>query len=343
MKTLEDLTPEIKAKIPMYKERCTKDLYSGVEYDNFNPEQSTAYVDKLYEICGFEKPVVIFADDPNDYKKKLKELEKGKKLQKVYEQYLKKNNLENDGTVFENCKYENKSHWLFLCSSYHRVYLMWYKFIQDEFQIDHKNKDILNWLYENANNNIARCFFTKMFVLVLRMPKYIHRNAIGFHSIDGGAIHWPNYNMYYINGRRIPEDLFLKTINKELTFDEFIKLTDENVKGSLITLMKEKFGNEYLMAFLNAKVIDEQTINHSSGYSEVVKLWHTNEKFSFLVDINGVENQPYSWLELHCPSTGSMFLIDTSAHFDNAIEACKYHRPQQIPAELKYDFNEFNN
>ena len=343
MKTLEDLTPEIKSRIPIYKEKCTKDLYSGVEFSNFNAEKSTAYVEKVYEIAKFDKPVVIFAEDPNDYKIKLKQLENPEYLNEIYAEYLKKNGMPATKKKIINTDFKNKSHYLFLCSAYHRVFLTWYKFIQDEFQIEHKNKEILNWLYENANNNISRCFFTKIFVLVLKMPKLIVRNSVGFHNIDAGAIQWENYSMYYINDRKLPEDLFKKAINKTLTFDEFIALTDENVKGSLLTLIKEKFGNEYFMSFLDAVVVDEQEIHHTSGHTEKVRLFKTKQKFPVLIDINGEPNQPYTWLELTCPSTGSIFLIDTSAHFTNAIDACKFHRPQQIPAELKYDFNSFNN
>lgn len=344
MKTLNDLTLEIKNKIPVYREKCIKDLYSGKEFNSFNKEMSEAYIDKIYEISKFQKPIVIFAKDPKDYKIKQQELQNTENLQKIYKLYLKKNNLPAaDDTIFENQKFINKSHYLFLCSSYHRVYLTWYKFIQDEFKIDHKNKEILDWLYENANNNISRCFFTKIYVLVLRMPKRIFRNTIGFHNISEGAIQWENYSMYYINGRRLPEDLFKKTVNNTLTFDEFIQITDENLKGSIITLMKERFGNEYLMNFLNAVVVDEKEIKHSSGYSETVRLFKTKQQYPILINMLGENNQPYAWLELKCPSTNSIFLIDTSAHFTDAIEACKFHRPQQIPSELKYDFNSFNN
>ena len=231
MKTLNDLTPEIRNKFSIYKEKCIKDLYSGNEYNSFNRKTSVNYIEKIYEICKFKKPVIIFAEDPIDYIKKLNELNEPKTLDNIYKIYLRKNKLTaNNKEKFSKINIVNKSHYLFLCSAYHRVYLMWYKFIQDEFQIEHKNKEILNWLYENANNNITRCYFTKLFVLVLKMPKYINRNNIGFHNINGGAIEWENYKMYYVNGRKLSEELYNKTINKTLTFNEYIKIIDENIK-----------------------------------------------------------------------------------------------------------------
>lgn len=359
MKTLKDLVPEISNKIPQYKEKCTKDLYAGVESANFDKQLSSEYIEKIYELANFNKPVIIFSEDPNDYKRKYKALTLDKSMEFIDDIYNEKNSespnlevieeLENKLEIFieEDRTYDNQiqvtSEYLFLCSSYHRVFLTWYKFIQDEFKIDHSNKDILNWLYERANNNILRCHFTDKFVLVLRMPKRIRRNENGFHSTTKSAIEWDNYKMYYINGRRIPNELFNKTVNDELTFSEFMKITDEDYKASIITIIKENKDNEGLMKFLNAEVVDEQTITHESNYQEVVKLWKTRESYDFLADINGNMGQPYAWLELKCPSSGSVYLIDTSAHFTDAVEACKFHRPQHVPSEFEYSFKEFNN
>ena len=311
----------------------------------------TAYIEKLYELVGRDKPVIIVANNPLDYKEKFIQLQNETVLEEVNKIYEKKNGKLAANTVinldFENVKLnrdiEIKSHYLYLCSTYHRVYLMWYKFIQDEFNIDHKNKDILNWLYKNANNNISRCYFTPMYVLVLRMPKRIRRNNIGFHSVDAPAIEWDGYKLYYINGRKLEEDIFTRVIDGTYSFKEFVELNNEDTKASIVSLITEKFGNEKLMEFLNAEIVDEKTITHDSGHTEVVRIWKTKEKYEFLSDINGNSNQPYSWLELKCPTSGSIYLIPTSAHFTDAVEACKFHRPQSIPMELSYNFMQFNN
>lgn len=354
MKTLEDFTPEIRAKIQGYKDRCVKDLYSGKEYGNFDINMTVSYIEKIYEIAKKERPVIIIADDPIDYKRKFQILQTEKAINIVNDYYIKLN--ETDSKVenmfdFKSIKIKKseianvpvKSHYLYLCSAYHRVFLMWYKFIQDEFKIDHKNKEILDWLYENGNNNISRCYFTQLYVLVLRMPHYIRRNAVGFHSTTLPAIEWDNYKMYYINGRKITEEIFNAVNNKTYTFDEFVSESNDDVKASITSMISENFGNEGLMEFLNATIVDEKVINHSSGYSEAVKLWKTRNTYAFLSDINGNLNQPYAWLELVCPSSGSKYLIPTSPHFTDAVESCKYHRPESIPMELKYDFTQFNN
>lgn len=355
---LADLTEEIKAKIPAYKERCVVDLYSGNEWNNFNPQKSEEYIEKIYEMANKKKPVVIFCDDPLQYKRKFIAIQDSNISNKINEIFVSKNNetdkigslyneLNNLITSYEEKKsdenIEIKSNYIYICSLYSRVYLTWYKFIQDEFHVEHENKELLDWLYENSNNNIARCYFNEKYVLVLKTPKYIRKNNGTLHSTKDAAIDWPNYKMYFINGRRISNDLFLKTLNNTLTFDEFISINNDDTKANIITMIKENDGNEKLMKFLDAKVVDEKTIEHSSGHVETLRLWKTNKTFEFVNDINGNTNQPYSWLEETCPSTGSVYLIDTSAHFNDVIDAAKFHRPQFIPNELKYDFSEFNN
>jgi hypothetical protein len=302
----------------------------------------------VYEITKRKKPVIIIAADPKDYAKKFRAIHNESVLEEIYNLYTEKisddtNLLELINNTAEDTSIEVKSHYMFLVSTYHRVYLTWYKFIQDEFKISHKNQELLNWLYEKANNNIARCYFTEMYVLVLRMPKYIKRNSVGFHNVDGPAIEWENYGMYYINGRKLSNSIFNAVINKTYKFDDFISEKNEDTKASVITLITEKFGNEELLKFLNASIINEQEIKHTSGHNEIVRIWKTKNRYSFISDINGNMNQPYAWLELKCPTSGSTYLIPTSSHFNDAVECCKFHRPQQIPMELKYDFKSFNN
>jgi hypothetical protein len=363
MKTLDDLTPEIIAKIDVYKDKCTKDLYSGVEAANFNPKISTEYVEKVYEIAEHKPPVVIFAENPIEYKKKFQALQntdiqnvvaKAFELRKSVDEYdndeyqksLAEVNTAIDSyePTYTDDKLEIKSSYLYLCSPYHRVYLTWYKFIQDEFKIDHDNKETLNYLYERANNNISRCYFTEAYVLVLKMPHRMYRNEIGFHNAHGSAINWGDaYELHYINGRKIPSDIYNKVADKKLSFEEFIAIENEDIKAGIITLIKERFGDEQLMNFLGAEVVDTAELKHTSGHREKVRLWKTKKTFEFLADINGKLNQPYAWLEETCPSTGSVYLIDTSAHFTSALDASKFHRPQLIPEELRYDFTQFNN
>src|SRR3990167_5419083 len=415
MKTIKDLTPKIRAKIAIYKERCTKDLYSGKEYENYDRKKTVDYIEKIYSIAKQQKHVIIVAKDPIQYKiffeliqKKMKIIALIFKLKNKLKILPEKNELSNelcdelsselrrelrseldrelrseldrelsselrselnselDSELYskldseldselsselrnELCdelsselyselyskldskldrelsselgreldselsselsselrseldrelrseldrelsselrselnseldselsselrnelydelsselyselyseldseldselyseldselyKNKNRSHWLFYCSIYSRVYFTWYKFIQDEFSLTTKKKEDLDWLYQNSLNNIARCFFTKGYVLVLQTPKHILRNNVGFHSITESSIMWGKGNMYYINGRKINNILFNKVLKGILTFEEFLAIKNEEILKDL--------------------------------------------------------------------------------------------------------------
>jgi hypothetical protein len=88
--------------------------------------------------------------------------------------------------------------------------------------------------------------------------------------------------------------------------------------------------------FLSAVEVDRKTINHANGYSETLKLFKTKEKYGFLLNSKGEENQPYAWIQMTCPSTGTVYLIDTCPTFTDAVECAKWHRPEQVPVSLNY-------
>ena len=240
-------------------------------------------------------------------------------------------------------KYVN--HWLFLTSEYARVYLMWYKFIKDEFGLQTKKTNQLDWLYANVNlAHISKCYFTKGIVLVLQMPSKIMRNEVGFHSTSReAAIQFEgNYNINYINGRKISNWIFEKYFSGNLAFDDFNELKNEDERAGIITLIKENEGSEGVLKFLNAKLIDERKINHENGYSEIIKFYKTNEKYPFLQDSKGNMNVEYAWTEFTCPSTGQVYLLDSCPTITNSIEAAKFHRPNFVPHNVEYIWQSAN-
>ena len=226
---------------------------------------------------------------------------------------------------------------------YARVYFMWYKFIQDEFNLKTSKGEDLDWFHQNSINNISRCYFTKGYVLVLKTPDRIRRNATSLHSTNSPAIDYKGYGMYYVNGRRLEKDMFEKCLHSKLSFEEFLAIDNEDVKACIITMIKENRGNEGLLEFLGAECVDSRKIVHNSGHLEEVKLFKTKDKYEFLQDRYGNFNQPYAWTQMQCPSTGQTYLIDTSADFTDAIESMKFHRPEPVPFELDYNFSIFNN
>lgn len=64
MKKLEDLTPEIIAKIPKYIEKYTRGIYDGERYKDFKFENAQSLVDWHYEFCWYKKPIMLVAENP---------------------------------------------------------------------------------------------------------------------------------------------------------------------------------------------------------------------------------------------------------------------------------------
>jgi hypothetical protein len=222
--------------------------------------------------------------------------------------------------------------------------LGWYKFIKDEFNIDAEiNVTLDSWnnMFEEAN--IYSAIFSELVCIVSKYPRQIHRNANNdLHSTTTSAVDWAysteltKWDCCYVNGRQISSETLNKVVSDQFTFQEFIKLTNEDEKGIILSIIKENKGNEGLLVFLNAIEVDKQVVNHANGYTEVLKLFKTKERYSFLMNSKGEENQPYAWIGMICPSTGTQYLIDTCPTFKDAVEAAKWHRPERIPKSVPY-------
>jgi hypothetical protein len=363
MKTLDDFTPEIRAKIPQYISAVRDDLYSGVESKNWKREYTVEYIEKVYNIAGRKKPVVVVAKNPAEYIKlfnllfnesrkdysklwkKINSLHKSKN--QVVEFYIdKKEAAFEKSLVNTDCDdvIEAEHNYLFLTSEYARVYLSWYYFLHVEFNLPCSKSEELVWLHKHINNaSMSRCYFTEECVLVLKMPSKIIRNEVGFHSVTEPAIQFDGgYGAYYLNGRKVPNWVFEDYKAGTLTFDKFNKESNEDIRGSIVTLIKELEGNEGLIKFLDAALVDTKDISHKNGYTETMSLYKTKESYSFLVNSQGEENQPYAWLQMVCPSTGQSYLIDTCPSFTDVIECAKWHRPSQVPSSVPYKWQSAN-
>ena len=363
IKTLDDLTPEIEAQIPIWKEKCIKDLYDGTEWKNYKREDTALYINYVFKMVDLEEPVVVVANTLNEYREFYnrifepgkcelyqKQIEKFYETQRTVDEKIKfgiefENMLRNQPFLPKEETAQPKFHWNTLISEYSRVYLTWYKFIKDMYNIPYTMAEELDWLYSMVNkSSIAKAYVCEGIVLILRLPEKIKRNDIGFHDTSSeGAISYPDQKLYYINGRNMPDWIFEKYFNKTLTFDDFINESNEDVKAGIITIIKDNEGNEGLLKFLNAVLVDEDYITHGNGQKEHVKLFKTKEKYEFLQDHKGNFNVPYAWTWMKCPSTGTEYLIDTSSAFDNVIDSMKFHRPEGVPQELSYVWDEFTN
>jgi hypothetical protein len=233
---------------------------------------------------------------------------------------------------------KSKAHWLFLTAEYTRIYLMWYKFIKDEFNISCKKEKELDFLYENINKaNIAKTFLCEKVVLVLRMPSKILRNSNGFHCItEEGAIQYNGEKHHYINGVSIKESMMNSLLEKTYTFEDFVKEPNEEIKFAALSFMSEKWGEQYVIDFLkeNLKEVNTYVDKKDSQYLEgTTKGMNIGVYTLFKGKINDVE---LAYVRCYCPSTDRMFFLGVHPQNKNAKDAIAslYRVPKFLVQEI---------
>lgn len=309
MKTMQDLTPEVRGKISEYKS-AVREFYNGIEFDR---KSSTDYIEKIYQIAGYDKPVVIYADNPNQYKAFYHKLKLcGSDLEKIYK--IKNESPVEDTDIdlynklmltlykaekswkpdTNNADEDVKTHYLFLCSAYTRGYLTWYRFINKELSISCKREELLEELYQlSLKTSIGRCYFTKGVVLVLKLPKVKFTDS-KLHCADGPAIEFEGgYNMYYWKGVQVPEKLIMtpdEITREDLRLIDNVELRRAYIEKLGVAQYFEKMADEKSVL----KVVDED-IDEQGNPMKLVS-------FDF-------EGETIQALEVICPSTHRVYNI----------------------------------
>jgi hypothetical protein len=239
--------------------------------------------------------------------------------------------------------------YLYTLNVYSNCYYWYYKFIKEEFKIPLSIEEEFETCFDlQRKSGVYSAVFGDILCVVCKYPMEVHRNAENdLHATLGEAVIWnTSINIrpesYYVNGRNVDSTIFEKLLNGTFTIEEFIAINNEDLKADIITIIKENDGNEGLVTFLNAEVIDECEFTHSSGHKEVLKLWRTKDKLDCFADADGNKGDYMAWLEMTCPTTGAVYMIDTIPTFSKVVDAAKFHRPENIPTSLEYNFTSFN-
>ena len=217
----------------------------------------------------------------------------------------------------QKIKYQND--YLFTLNIWSSAYFAWYQFIAKEFDISaeiNTELEVFSTAYENSN--IYSALFTEAICIVSKFPKKVYRNAeFNLHNPSGPAVEWGCYSeatkwdCYYINGRNLPAWIWDKAAKNEFTKEDFLKEENSEIKGGIY----EVLGQRRIMEMLGAVEIDKKTIAHKNGDLEEVTLLKTKERFA------EIDNQPFAWVKMICPSTGTTYLQGVEPHHKNALEA----------------------
>ena len=160
-------------------------------------------------------------------------------------------------------------------------------------------------------SNVFNAYEYENYVFAIQPPVYIETNLAGrLHSTTQAAVQFRDGSEYYfINGRSIPA--WIVNDKSSITKERFMKETDADIKGAIY----ESIGQQGMLDLLGAKVVDRREIVHANGDREVVELLKTNDLFK------EIDNQPFAWVSMCCPSTGTHYLQGVEPHHTNAIEA----------------------
>lgn len=160
-------------------------------------------------------------------------------------------------------------------------------------------------------SNVFNAYEYENYVFAIQPPVYIETNLAGrLHSTTQAAVQFRDGSEYYfINGRSIPA--WIVNDKSSITKERFMKETDADIKRAIY----ESIGQQGMLDLLGAKVVDRREIVHANGDREVVELLKTNDLFK------EIDNQPFAWVSMCCPSTGTHYLQGVEPHHTNAIEA----------------------
>ena len=306
MKT--ELTQTEKELIPVIRDKWI-DIYNN--NSTFTDEEVIKGIKWVYKsICKRKEPEVIIVDSPYACQMLAQELSGKKKY-------------------FNPC---------WNLSYFDSGWVSFYDYWTETGILDHRD---FNKYRDIVKNGIYYTLTFENVAITSRPPISVIKNEEDvLHNVNGPSVIFKDgYSIYNINGRDIPEKLITSTFKKEDLIDE----KNEDIKAAMVTIIKERYGDQGLLDFLEAVLVDEKTIKHTEDYSEIVRLYKTKETYSILQDRHGNMGQPYCWSEIVCPSTGQVYLIENSADFTNALEAVKWLRPSFVPSELLYTWENFAN
>jgi hypothetical protein len=178
---------------------------------------------------------------------------------------------------------------------------------------------------------IVRCCALRLYtyekcVFAVQPPVHISMDSSRrFHSTEGHAIRFRDGNgYYYIHGRFVPKWVFED--RDKITRKQILRTNNAELRAAIY----EVLGHEKIMEILEAKTVHTSEIQHANGDVETVELLKTRDVFP------EIEDQPFAWVKVTCPSTGTNYLLGVEPKHTNAAEAVA---SLSMFKENEYSFN----
>ena len=327
MKTLKDLTPQIRKRIPEYINSGIEGVFDGVRYKNFNIDAAQKAVNWNYNKCGYRNPVLIVAENIyelqliynyiiNDpvianmifilYKLKNNMLTidcgqlRSQLDSQLRSQFYNQHDVQAEHQSNYNCSYVYS--YLFTLDVYSDCYYQCYKFLKDEFKIPLTIEDEFETCFKlQQESGIYSAIFTKLVCIVSKYPKEIKRNRLyQLHSESTSAVVWGSltpettYGCYYWNGINVPAKLIEHP--DKITKKDILSIENAEIRRCFM----EKLGARkyYDIAFNGIIEIDSDI----DDCGNKMYLYETKQE-------DDITNKKVQFLEVTCPSTKRVYNI----------------------------------
>ena len=230
--------------------------------------------------------------------------------------------------------------YLFTLNIYSEVYYTWFEFVRKEFNLNLTiNDDFQECFNLHKESGIYSAIFSKEVCVISKYPLEIHQESAQFrlNNIEKSAIIWSNsfapLDCYYINGLNISKELFEKLSKKEVSFENWVNESNEEIKSAILSFYQQKFGDEFLFQFLskNLKEIDTFVDKKEAKYLEGTTKGMNVGVYTLFKGI--VNNEYIAYVRCYCPSTDRMFFLGVNPENTNAKDAIA--SLYQIPKKLK--------
>lgn len=285
----------------------------------FDPKAAIKGINWLYDFLDKPKPIVLIANSPLQARLILREL------------FTEKNLANTDLTGLHPI-----SHGFIGRASY-------LEFFQKRGTL--RNPDLQSYI-DLMHAGIMFGFFYEGIAIISKPP--VRYNPT-MHDVNNPcAVFEDGWTVYFVNGIPISETYIKDPITAQKILHESGKWK-EFLKLQMLLIVKERYGNKHLMNMFPHHLVDQCAIEHSSPsledtqYKEIIKLYKSDSKFKLLRTHLGKANQPLCWLVLVCPSTGDQHVLECSSHFDSALDAIKFLRPDFVHHSIAYNWKLFAN
>jgi len=193
-------------------------------------------------------------------------------------------------------------------------------------------------LYNRFAQNIFTVIILKGECIVVRKPEVlIISDNNGLHNLDGPAAKFiDGYTKYFVFNREVPEELFLKLLTQQYTFQDFMAEPNEEIKSLVMVYYESKFGDEFVFRFLSDHLkkkdtyVDKKTDEYMVGTTKGMNI---GVYTLFKGTVNRIR---VAYVRCYCPSTDRMFFLGVDPRMKTAKDAIAslYTIPHMLVNEI---------